>query len=58
RIHISSIDNSDPDSDEDEDEDSDAKYLGMLGNSWFKDNAMKVEFPNKTLTLLDGTSYE
>ncbi|CAG8657289.1 9868_t:CDS:2 [Acaulospora morrowiae] len=30
----------------------------MLGNSWFNDNAMKVDFPNKTLTLLDGTSYE
>ncbi|CAJ0910625.1 10220_t:CDS:1 [Entrophospora sp. SA101] len=34
------------------------EHVLMLGNSWFKDNAMKVEFPNKTLTLLDGTSYE
>ncbi|CAG8806927.1 45985_t:CDS:2 [Gigaspora margarita] len=31
------------------------EYVLMLGNSWFKDNAMKVDFPNKTLTLLDGT---
>jgi len=34
------------------------EHVLMLGNSWFKDNAMKLEFPNKTLTLLDGTSYE
>ena len=34
------------------------EHVLKLGNSWFKDNAMKLEFPNKTLTLLDGTSYE
>ncbi|CAG8593085.1 8783_t:CDS:1 [Acaulospora morrowiae] len=30
----------------------------MLGQLWFQENAMKVNFPNKTLTLLDETSYE
>ena len=28
----------------------------ILGQPWFQENAMKVDFPNKTLTLLDGTS--
>jgi len=27
----------------------------ILGQPWFQENAMKVDFPNKTLTLLDGT---
>src|SRR6266487_2580733 len=31
------------------------EHVLMLGNSWFKDNAMKLDFLNKTLTLLDGT---
>ena len=30
----------------------------ILGQPWFQENAMKVDFPNKTLTLLDGASYE
>src|SRR6185312_10857482 len=30
----------------------------ILGQPWFQENAMKVDFPNKTLTLLNGTSYE
>jgi len=34
------------------------EHVLMLGNSWFKDNAMKLDFLNKTLTLLDGTSCE
>ncbi|CAG8706886.1 9075_t:CDS:2 [Acaulospora morrowiae] len=27
----------------------------VLGQPWFQENVMKVDFPNKTLTLLDGT---
>ena len=34
------------------------EHVLMLENSWFKDNAMKLDFSNKTLTLLDGTSCE
>ena len=30
----------------------------ILGQPWFQKNAMKLDFPNKTLTLLDGTSCE
>ena len=30
----------------------------ILGQPWFQENAMKVDFPNKTLTLLNGTSCE
>ncbi|CAG8442408.1 4125_t:CDS:2 [Funneliformis caledonium] len=30
----------------------------ILDQLWFQENAMKVDFPNKTLTLLDGTSCE
>ncbi|CAJ0907868.1 15164_t:CDS:1 [Entrophospora sp. SA101] len=30
----------------------------ILGQAWFQENAMKVDFLNKTLTFLDGTSYE
>ncbi|CAG8785869.1 1750_t:CDS:1, partial [Cetraspora pellucida] len=30
----------------------------ILDQSWFQENAMKVNFQNKTLTLLDRTSYE
>ncbi|CAG8767296.1 5042_t:CDS:2, partial [Dentiscutata heterogama] len=30
----------------------------ILGQPWFQENTMKVDFPNKTLTLLDETSYE
>ncbi|CAH1768388.1 12418_t:CDS:1, partial [Entrophospora sp. SA101] len=30
----------------------------ILGQPWFQENAMKQDFPNKTLTLLDGTSFE
>ena len=30
----------------------------ILGQPWFQENAMEVDFPNKTLTLLDGTSCE
>jgi len=30
----------------------------ILGQPWFQENAMKVDFPNKTLTFFDGTSYE
>ncbi|CAG8735170.1 21665_t:CDS:2, partial [Gigaspora margarita] len=31
------------------------EHVLILENSWFKDNTMKVDFPNKTLTLLNGT---
>ena len=27
-----------------------------MGQPWFQENAMKVDFPNKTLTLLDETN--
>ena len=30
----------------------------ILGQPWFQENAMKLDFPNKTLTLLNGTSCE
>src|SRR6185312_1674657 len=30
----------------------------ILGQPWFQKNTMKVDFPNKTLTLLNGTSCE
>ncbi|CAG8842170.1 40222_t:CDS:2, partial [Gigaspora margarita] len=30
----------------------------ILGQPWFQENAMKVNFPNKTLTLLSETSCE
>ncbi|CAG8641029.1 8097_t:CDS:2, partial [Paraglomus occultum] len=30
----------------------------ILGQSWFQENVMEMDFPNKTLTLLNGTSYE
>ena len=30
----------------------------ILGQPWFQKNAMKLDFSNKTLTLLDGTSCE
>jgi len=30
----------------------------ILGQPWFQKNAMKMDFTNKTLTLLDETSYE
>ncbi|CAG8489904.1 22584_t:CDS:2 [Racocetra persica] len=29
----------------------------ILSQPWFQENAMKVDFPNKTLTLLNRTSY-
>ncbi|CAG8624892.1 247_t:CDS:2 [Paraglomus occultum] len=30
----------------------------ILGQPWFQENAMKLDFPNKTLTLLDGTDIQ
>ncbi|CAG8503640.1 3290_t:CDS:2 [Acaulospora colombiana] len=30
----------------------------ILGQPWFQENAMKLDFPNKNLTLLNGTSCE
>ncbi|CAG8629553.1 10380_t:CDS:2 [Acaulospora colombiana] len=30
----------------------------ILGQPWFQENAMNLDFPNKTLTLLNGTSCE
>ncbi|CAG8509924.1 3601_t:CDS:2 [Dentiscutata erythropus] len=30
----------------------------ILSQPWFQKNAIKVDFPNKTLTFFDGTSYE
>ena len=30
----------------------------ILGQPWFQENAMEMNFQNKTLTLLDGTSCE
>ncbi|CAG8735715.1 3122_t:CDS:1, partial [Acaulospora morrowiae] len=30
----------------------------ILGQLWFQENAMKLDFPNKTFTLLNGTSCE
>ncbi|RHZ78003.1 hypothetical protein Glove_168g312 [Diversispora epigaea] len=35
---------------------SQLKFVLVLGQPWFQENAMKVDFPNKTLTLLDGTN--
>ncbi|CAJ0827955.1 8286_t:CDS:1, partial [Entrophospora sp. SA101] len=30
----------------------------ILGQPWFQENAMKLDFPNKTLTLLNGTDIQ
>ncbi|CAG8756902.1 11464_t:CDS:1, partial [Acaulospora morrowiae] len=30
----------------------------ILSQSWFQENVIKLDFPNKTLTLLNGTSCE
>jgi len=38
--------------------DPELESILILGQPWFQENAMKVDFPNKTLTLLDGTSCE
>ncbi|RHZ69703.1 hypothetical protein Glove_280g64 [Diversispora epigaea] len=32
------------------------KFVLVLGTPWFQENAMKLDIPNKTLTLLDGTN--
>ena len=32
------------------------KFVLILGQPWFQKNAMKVDFPNKTLTFFDGTA--
>ncbi len=34
------------------------EYVLILGQPWFQENAMKLDFPNKTLTLLDGTDIQ
>nr|CAG8446639.1 4440_t:CDS:2 [Entrophospora candida] len=34
------------------------EYILILGQPWFQENAMKLDFPNKTLTLLDGTDIQ
>ncbi|CAG8627640.1 8953_t:CDS:2 [Paraglomus occultum] len=33
-------------------------FVLVLGQPWIQENAMKVDFPNKTLTLLDGTDIQ
>ncbi|CAG8703421.1 17912_t:CDS:1, partial [Acaulospora morrowiae] len=35
---------------------SELESVLILGQPWFQKNAMKLDFPNKTLTLLNGTS--
>ena len=37
---------------------SELESILILGQPWFQENAMKVDFPNKTLTLLDGTEIQ
>ncbi|RHZ50997.1 hypothetical protein Glove_486g8 [Diversispora epigaea] len=32
------------------------KFVLLLGQPWFQENAMILDIPNKTLTLLDGTN--
>ncbi|RHZ85042.1 hypothetical protein Glove_73g14 [Diversispora epigaea] len=32
------------------------EFVLLLGQPWFQENAMKLDIPNKTLTLLDGTN--
>ena len=38
--------------------DPELESILILGQPWFQENAMKLDFSNKTLTLLDGTSCE